>query len=171
MGPTITHQANRLKPIKVSFSADGTDAVIAQRGRHSNTGVGPLSPPTPTTPTSPYASSDARFGVVFSRRRICCGQWWNGVWKGFVMEGEDCATRHCAHFGSGVAGLVFRQSQLHSLTLAFVPARPVLYCCVSLPARGSLSSQLTQNVSAVNTQKCRRQNVLQYRKSLRLDGF
>ncbi|KAK2954111.1 hypothetical protein BLNAU_10928 [Blattamonas nauphoetae] len=145
----------------VSSSADGTDAVIAQRGRHSNAGVGPLSPPTPTTPTSPYASSDARFRVVFSRRRICCGQRWNGAWKGFVMEGEDYATRPCAHFGSGVAGLVFRQSQLHSLTLAFDPTRPVLSCCVSLPARRSLSSQLTQNVYAVNTQKFRRQNVSQ----------
>ncbi|KAK2955568.1 hypothetical protein BLNAU_9426 [Blattamonas nauphoetae] len=34
------------------------------------------------------------------------------------MEGEDGATCHCAHFGSGVTALVFQQSQLHSLTYA-----------------------------------------------------
>ncbi|KAK2946879.1 hypothetical protein BLNAU_18178 [Blattamonas nauphoetae] len=79
---------------RVFSSADGTDAVIALRGRHSNAGTCPLSPLTPTTPTSPYAFSDARFGVVSSCRRICYGQRLNGAWKGFAMEGEDCAIRH-----------------------------------------------------------------------------
>ncbi|KAK2963726.1 hypothetical protein BLNAU_1292 [Blattamonas nauphoetae] len=79
--------------LPVSSSADGIDAAIAQRGRHNNTGACPLSPPTPNTPTLPHTNTNARFGVVSSRRRISCGQRWNGAWKGFAMEGEDCATR------------------------------------------------------------------------------
>ncbi|KAK2948654.1 hypothetical protein BLNAU_16395 [Blattamonas nauphoetae] len=51
------------------------------------------------------------------------------------MEGEGRTTGLCAHFGSGVAAVVFGQCELHSLALAFVPARPVLSCCASQSAR------------------------------------